>query len=153
MSATVLPLSPERTAAVEAALGKACARIDREFGEGAIIARHKQMARTALRGLAGELGGTAVYAFARRYGDLAERLPAEFDAALRAVETMLAAERTLHRRYAAGAWFARPSRTRLAVLSEYRLMLRWLRRHGHGAVYAAAVDVMTRPLWARAAAE
>jgi hypothetical protein len=135
------------------AVAAACAAIARAFGATAIMAQHRQMARTALRGLAAGRSDGALDALARRYGALAEVLPEDFTAALRAVETRLAQERTLHRRHAAGAWYLRPSRSRLAILSEARLILRFLRRYGHAAKFAPTLSALTAPPWARTAAE
>jgi hypothetical protein len=147
------PQNPLPAPAARAALAAACAAIERAFGAAAIHARHRQAAKAALRSVADGLSAAAAHALARRYGDLADVLPEDLAAALRAVETRLAQERTLHRRCAAGAWYLRPSRTRLAVLTEARLILRWLRRHGHAAHFVPARAALTAPAWTDAAAE
>lgn len=143
-----LPTDPRK-----AALDAACAAIDAAFGEAAIIARHKAMARTALRSLSGSLHATAFLTFVGRYEGIVSMLPEDFAAALRKVESMLVLERSLHRRKAEGDWFLRPSRTRLAILTESRMLLRWMRRRGQARHWGAVIEALIAPVWARAAAE
>lgn len=134
--------------AIEAVFQRIGAKIDLAFGEGGDMRRRKTFCRSMIKGATGQLGETGEHAVRARYGRFADQLRegCEIEEAIFEIEKRFVTERMWHRRDA--AYGRHRARLDLMVLTEARMLLRWMRRRKLRVRWDAAHVAPTAPVFA-----